>query len=834
VSDRSEVVEVSTADAAARMATEQARFRRRWLGSVDDFNRELDFLDQGLDPSTGRAVSSRRVQQLRGRATARFSQRLQDAIEDSVRRAHQAGTSIWGGAAGTQGVAESVDAMVLAQRRWAARFALDVSRGIPDLPGRMSIGARTILWQNTIEGAYQLGTLSASPDGWLIWWNLGGCFHCCFTGSSRVATARGWIPISRVRPGDQVITHRGRFRSVVTTHQRLAKGREDNRAVVLRGPSGSVGLTGDHKVLTPDGWKRAADVASLGLFCVELPHVEIMRTLWGEAPREGPYEPVPKVSPRMRMRAAKSKTGGEMHGVRQAEEEQAPSQEMEGPGISRGNGRTAPVKRGGDAQGYGAPHTRIIQAAPQRRPILRHDQGLLIKPIEATPYLPLQMALGTGQRADPAGHGNPPQEQQPERRPPRKPGTDVGLRSQKHARGPTANRAHMLFMWDALCRFSARDEDWASFLRQSMPGYMAKPAPLPPEGDADLLGMWDNLRSQKERGPDPEDLLSIVCGGAPAETIGELRDGAILYDITVEDDHSFILEGLVVSNCDDCPVINIGSPYTKETLPTWPRNGDTLCRQNCCCFLEYRRTKTGEDREPRPEGTLPDRILKPVAPPGKRLPTRDEQIRLWDLESKVNHARRQISLTEGSAQKEWIRTRREANRKLIELTKKGSIHHVPTFGVKRDILTGLDVTPGDVSALTHFRGIDGTTISRVQARAIQESLQAAEKDLAQLLNALPALEAVAATERLPGGPVGPVMNLIGDGVPATLRVHLEAVRVLAAGDYVVEFGPLDSDWPDLVMAAGSWVQGESGEVERFLAALSRKVSFAPAPWQERG
>ena len=39
-------------------------------------------------------------------------------------------------------------------------------------------------------------------------------------------------------------------------------------------------------------------------------------------------------------------------------------------------------------------------------------------------------------------------------------------------------------------------------------------------------------------------------------------------------------------NCADCPDIAAGSPYTRDTLPTYPGAGDTACRGNCMCTLE--------------------------------------------------------------------------------------------------------------------------------------------------------------------------------------------------------------------------------------------------------
>ena len=39
-------------------------------------------------------------------------------------------------------------------------------------------------------------------------------------------------------------------------------------------------------------------------------------------------------------------------------------------------------------------------------------------------------------------------------------------------------------------------------------------------------------------------------------------------------------------HCVNCLELAAGSPYTKETLPTFPKRGDTQCLTNCKCTLE--------------------------------------------------------------------------------------------------------------------------------------------------------------------------------------------------------------------------------------------------------
>lgn len=74
----------------------------------------------------------------------------------------------------------------------------------------------------------------------------------CFAAGSLVLTADGWLPIEEVRIGMLVLTHRGRWRPVVDTITREAKVLE------VRGLGHPRLLTtADHPLLTRDGWEPA-------------------------------------------------------------------------------------------------------------------------------------------------------------------------------------------------------------------------------------------------------------------------------------------------------------------------------------------------------------------------------------------------------------------------------------------------------------------------------------------------------------------------------------------------------------------------------------------------
>ena len=76
----------------------------------------------------------------------------------------------------------------------------------------------------------------------------------------------------------------------------------------------------------------------------------------------------------------------------------------------------------------------------------------------------------------------------------------------------------------------------------------------------------------------------------------------------------------------------------------------------------------------------------------------------------------------------------------------------------------------------------------------------------------------------------------------TLENHVTAYATMGAAGrrtgvepYRVEVGPFEGEWEAFVVGAGTWVQGERGEVVRFLKALRADAApFAVATWQPMG
>ena len=253
---------------------------------------------------------------------------------------------------------------------------------------------------------------------------------------------------------------------------------------------------------------------------------------------------------------------------------------------------------------------------------------------------------------------------------------------------------------------------------------------------------------------------------------------------------------------------------------------------------------------------------------------------LRDLETRMNRARRAAQRAADAglvqARDRFLATRKQLNERLIEFARSRQIEHVPTWDVG-EVITGADMRAPEVDALTHLRGIDGTTILRADAKAIEDVLATAQAELDAVLRDYPAdiegvpdldamLQAAGAPASAFGGDLtralqsgeGPawnvheaviqgaelpraegeqVYNLVGRSSAASMQSLLDAVRLLRTAEHAVEIGPLDEGWPDLVAAAGWWLRGPGRAVTGFLGALRPVMSqrgLEAAPWQEVG
>ena len=85
-----------------------------------------------------------------------------------------------------------------------------------------------------------------------------GQLAACFTPQMRVVTAQGLKPIVDVQVGDLVLTHQGRYRPVTETMQRSYSGPLYH--IKIKGIGVVLEVTPEHPILTPSGWVEAQDL----------------------------------------------------------------------------------------------------------------------------------------------------------------------------------------------------------------------------------------------------------------------------------------------------------------------------------------------------------------------------------------------------------------------------------------------------------------------------------------------------------------------------------------------------------------------------------------------
>ena len=90
-----------------------------------------------------------------------------------------------------------------------------------------------------------------------------------------VMTENGRVRLGDIRPGDMVLTHKGRFRNVSACY---SKGMLDTLVVKTRSGREMV-LTPDHNVLTPNGWVEARHLAVGSTLAVVTPETGLANDL---------------------------------------------------------------------------------------------------------------------------------------------------------------------------------------------------------------------------------------------------------------------------------------------------------------------------------------------------------------------------------------------------------------------------------------------------------------------------------------------------------------------------------------------------------------------------
>jgi hypothetical protein len=126
-------------------------------------------------------------------------------------------------------------------------------------PGKTNVGRSASPRKKTDEGLVERETDE-------LWWPAAGVQHpnCFVDGDMPVYTSKGWMPIKEIQIGDQVLTHKGRFRSVnwVLDDTGPYSGDVVSMRVSANGKNAvsAPRMTPEHPVLTSRGWVAARNI----------------------------------------------------------------------------------------------------------------------------------------------------------------------------------------------------------------------------------------------------------------------------------------------------------------------------------------------------------------------------------------------------------------------------------------------------------------------------------------------------------------------------------------------------------------------------------------------
>lgn len=347
---------------------------------------------------------------------------------------------------------------------------------------------------------------------------------CITTPHSRVLTRRGWVAIADVVVGDEVMTHLMRWRPVLATPRNQPLPR--HRQAWIRSASGAwVGCTDDHKFLTLAGWESAKSIDRNCLEVYTIPNeqenLHPMRSVFEQSQYQWFMYPLPlEVSDLWR---SEGPSGDGMCFVRDAKQG---AEAVAKASHSQANDSGHPGRRRTTAHSVFRPELGIKVANALRRPEVHL---VLQRPGSACDYLSLSMGVDHGEWSYSERIAGASPEWELRRRPLGEFNVDGKDRAQQSSFGAGATE-----------------------------GDGRKGGAQIPNGgrSADLSELSETISAP---------ILQAVEILLP----GVLPGGDTLYDLTVADDHSFIVEGLVAHNS--------GCRCKWDVKPVDAANGDYDC-----------------------------------------------------------------------------------------------------------------------------------------------------------------------------------------------------------------------------------------------------------------
>lgn len=255
-----------------------ARLREQWEQALAEGLTELAMVGAALAEAGSAGIAAQALEQLRafvGADGLQLSDRLwrintatRQRIVDTVRGAILRGATAREAARALLGEGQGVPSEIAASIRAARAGSLSgaVADALLTGAGNPTFNAERVL-RTEMNRAFTESFVSAAfqhQDVAAVKFNLSPAHprpDICFSAGTPIATARGAVAIEDVRIGDLVLTHAGRFRPVVRLYRNPLAG----PMLRLRSPAGNsrtrpVDMTANHPVLTHAGWIAVGDL----------------------------------------------------------------------------------------------------------------------------------------------------------------------------------------------------------------------------------------------------------------------------------------------------------------------------------------------------------------------------------------------------------------------------------------------------------------------------------------------------------------------------------------------------------------------------------------------
>jgi hypothetical protein len=258
-------------------------------------------------------------------------------------------------------------------------------------------------------------------------------------------------------------------------------------------------------------------------------------------------------------------------------------------------------------------------------------------------------------------------------------------------------------------------------------------------------------------------------------------------------------------HCTDCPALSASSPFTRATLPTFPGNGDTICKTNCCCYLAFVRAP----KEVEPEDTLASfnaeggDVEEDTSKEAKRRELQDLILQRSFLK-RYPYNQDEIDPRDVSS---FQRDAAALKTKIDPLAASIGMEAVTKYNPGAVITRG-DISYADVRDIFDS-GIDGPSLFRADTESAIKHLDSVAKDYPGTIEQTSKVPSAEYDEdRMPKIGTFVTYNLVGNGAAKTWSILRSLIQVLSKSEIFVELGGLDDSMSNIVGFSGIWIRGQ--------------------------